>query len=76
MAPKTPQEIVDAIVRNLPDRTGKSLDQWVKLLKSRAAKKTRKERVVWLREKHGLGGPTATVIAAEAEGTSLAVRRW
>jgi hypothetical protein len=70
MSPKSPREMMDAISRNLPDRTGKSLEQWANLVKAKGPKAT-KERVDWLRKKHGLGGPTATVIVAAAEGRDL-----
>ena len=70
MAPKSPRAMFDAIVRNLPNRTGKSLEQWTRLVKTRGPK-TKAKRVEWLRSKHGLGGPTANVIAAEASGEDL-----
>ena len=71
MAPTSPREMLDAIARNLPKRTGKTLEQWAKLVKSKAPRST-KERVDWLRSEHGLGGPTASVIVAAAEGRDLA----
>ncbi len=58
---------MDAIERNLPERTGKTLAQWVALVK-RSGPRERPERVAWLRKEHGLGGATATLVAYAAEG--------
>jgi hypothetical protein len=48
-----------AIERNLPQRTGKTLRQWLALLKRQGPRK---------RREHGLGGATIMLIAAAAEG--------
>lgn len=66
--PKSPREMMGAIIRNLPERTGKSVEQWAQLVKSKGPKTT-KERIAWLRREHELGGPTAMVIVARAEGS-------
>jgi len=68
--PKSPKEMVDALVRNLPAKTGRTFDEWVKLTKAGPAT-TREERVAWLKSEHGLGTVTAIFIAAEAEGRSV-----
>jgi hypothetical protein len=68
--PKSPREMGDAIARNLPAKTGKTFEQWVKLTKAHPAS-TRKERITWLKSEHGLGSVTAMFIAAEAEGRSI-----
>ena len=68
--PMSPQEMFDALRRGMPSRTGRTVKQWVRLLKTRGPTGY-KERIAWLRKKHDLGGPTATVIAAEAEGRDL-----
>jgi len=65
--PKTPNEMMDAIERNLAARTGRTLAQWVALVKKEAPAE-RKKRIAWLRREHGLGGPTASVVAYAAEG--------
>jgi len=69
--PKSPKEMIDAIARNLPAKTGRTYEQWVDLTKKEGPA-TRKERIAWLKSKHGLGTVTATFIAAEAEGRSIA----
>jgi hypothetical protein len=68
--PKSPREMMEAIARNLPERTGRSLQEWARLVKAKGPKGT-KERVAWLRQEHQLGGPTAMVIVAEAESRDL-----
>jgi Domain of unknown function (DUF5655)/Domain of unknown function (DUF4287) len=65
--PTSPKDMMDAIERNLPARTGKTLAQWVALVK-RGGPRDRRERVAWLRKEHGLGGATAALVAYAAEG--------
>lgn len=65
--PTTPKDMMDAIERNLPAKTGKTLAQWAALAK-RDGPGDRKARVAWLRREHGLGGTTAMLIAYAAEG--------
>jgi hypothetical protein len=60
----------EAIRRNLPERTGRTFDEWVALAKQ-AGLAGRKETVAWLKSEHQLGMVTATFIAAEAEGKSI-----
>ncbi len=69
--PMSPREMFDALLRGMPARTGRTMKQWVHLLDLKGPKGYN-ERITWLRRKHDLGGPTATVIAAEAEGRDLA----
>lgn len=58
----SPTGMSEAVIRNLQGRTGKNLEQWV-----RVAKKSRltepKELRKWLKTEHGLGGTTCWVIA-------------
>ncbi|HEX9188545.1 MAG TPA: DUF5655 domain-containing protein [Vicinamibacteria bacterium] len=65
--PKTPAEMMDAIERNLPARTGKTLAQWAALVKKEGPTE-RKARTAWLRERHRLGGTAAMLVAYAAEG--------
>jgi hypothetical protein len=71
MSPKSPREMMETIIRNLPRRTGRTVDQWGKEVKAKGPKPTR-DRIQWLRTEHGLGGPTASVIVAASEGRDLA----
>jgi hypothetical protein len=68
--PKSPKEMGEAIVRNLPAKTGRTFEQWVALLKKEGPG-TRKARVAWLKSQHQLGTVTAMFIAAEAEGRGI-----
>jgi predicted transport protein len=60
--PQSPSEMRDAIVRNLPERTGRSLEQWIDMLHDGGPTGERKERVAWLKREHGLGHIQAGVI--------------
>jgi hypothetical protein len=57
----------------LQEKTGRSLDEWLALLKKSGAK-TEKERRAWLKSAHGLGMNTAWAIAgfAEPKGSQFA----
>lgn len=56
-----------AIVANLPEKTGRSLEAWLELLEQ-AAPGGEKERREWLKKEHGLGGTTAMLIAERSVG--------
>jgi predicted transport protein len=68
--PKSPKEMGEAIARNLPEKTGKTFDQWVAIARN-SGLANRKERIAWLKSEHKLGSVTAMFIAAEAEGRSI-----
>lgn len=59
--------MVQKWVETLPEKTGRSLDQWLALVKKEGPA-TEKERRVWLKESHGLGTNGASWIAERAEG--------
>jgi hypothetical protein len=54
-------------VETLKEKTGRSLDEWLKLLK-KSGPPTEKERREWLRSDHGLGTNTAWWLAERAGG--------
>jgi hypothetical protein len=54
-------------VAKLPEKTGKSLEQWIRLVKE-SGPPTEKERREWLKKEHGLGTNSAWWIAERAEG--------
>ncbi len=58
---------MQAVIANLKKNTGKTLEEWVRLVK-KAPAKTRRERMQWLKTTHGLGQTSAMVIAAALEG--------
>ena len=59
--------MVQKAIEDLPAKTGKSLDEWVKFIK-KSGPKTEKERREWLKTEHGLGTNYAGWLAARAEG--------
>ena len=50
----SPKEMEDAIIKNLRDRTGKSLNEWLKVL-SEENLSNKKEMKSCLKEKYNLG---------------------
>jgi len=54
-------------VATLKEKTGRSLEEWLALVK-RSGPKTEKERREWLKTEHGLGTNSAGWIAERAEG--------
>lgn len=59
------------MLANLPARTGRSLEQWVGLLRD-AGIDTEAAQTTWLRDQHKLGGGTIDMITSAARGRSLA----
>jgi hypothetical protein len=54
-------------IGELKQKTGRSLDEWLKYIK-KSGPKDEKERRAWLKEEHGLGTNTAWWLAERAEG--------
>ena len=54
-------------IEDLKQKSGRSLDEWMKYLKKNAPK-DEKERREWLKTEHGLGTNTARWLAERAEG--------
>jgi hypothetical protein len=54
-------------VASLKEKTGRSLEEWLKLIK-KSGPPTEKERRAWLKSEHGLGMNTAGWIVARAGG--------
>ena len=59
--------MVQKAIQDLPARTGRSLEQWIKFIK-KSGPKTEKERREWLKTEHGLGTNYAGWLAERAEG--------
>lgn len=57
----------EAYISNLPKRTGKTLEDWIQIVK-KSGPPTEKERREWLKSKHGLTTNYAGWIAERAEG--------
>lgn len=62
--------MVQKWVATLPEKTGRSLDEWLALIK-REGPATEKERRAWLKEKYSLGTNTASWLAERADGKGL-----
>jgi predicted transport protein len=52
----------DAMIRNLPQKTGRTLEQWAALVRADAPAGARKERIAWLQREHGLGHGYASFV--------------
>jgi hypothetical protein len=59
--------MVQDFIEKLPEKTGKSLDQWLALVRTEGPATT-KERRAWLKEVHKLGTNYAMWIVEQAEG--------
>lgn len=68
--PNSPQDMMRAVVANLPAKTGRDFESWLALTREQAiaAQGMRKTGAVlnWLKREYGLGHSTAFIIAAEA----------
>lgn len=62
--------MVQKWVETLPEKTGRSLDEWLALIQ-REGPPTEKERREWLKKEHRLGTNTAWWLAERAEGKGL-----
>jgi hypothetical protein len=60
-------EMTQKWVATLKEKTGRSLEEWLKLVK-KAGPPTEKQRREWLKKEHGLGTNSAWWIAERAEG--------
>jgi len=58
---------LQAVVANLPQKTGRSLDEWLALVKRQGPTESG-ELLEWLKGEHALGGTTAGLIAELAQG--------
>ncbi|MDX2002203.1 MAG: DUF5655 domain-containing protein [Chitinophagales bacterium] len=59
---KTPAEMEAAVLKNLPEKTGKSLEQWLELLQQTGIKDKKALRN-WLKESQGLGHVQAGILS-------------
>jgi hypothetical protein len=59
--------MVQKWIKELPEKTGRSLEEWLKLIKKEGPS-TEKERRDWLKKEHGLGTNSAWWLAEKAEG--------
>jgi len=59
--------MVQKAIQDLPAKTGRSLEEWLKFIR-KSGPKTEKERREWLKTEHGLGTNYAWWLAERAEG--------
>jgi hypothetical protein len=64
--PKGPEEMHAAIIGNVQEKTGRSLEEWLALINAYGAA-PRPERMEWLKTEHGLGHVTASRLLIEAD---------
>jgi hypothetical protein len=57
-------------VESLPEKTGRSLKQWITLVRKEGPKEE-KERIAWLKQVHGMGSNSAWWIAERAGARDL-----
>jgi hypothetical protein len=62
--------MVQKWIAELPEKTGKSLEQWLEFIKKNGPANEKEQRA-WLKEKHGLGTNTAWWLAERASGTDM-----
>ena len=64
MAGSSPEQMAQKMIDNLPDKTGKTLDQWLKIVKKQKPEK-HGEIVKFLKTEHSVGHGFASLIAHE-----------
>lgn len=62
--PKSPQEMMEAIIRNLPKNTGKTFDEWILIAKSSGLTESN-QLSSCLKTEHGHGSIQAKVVASK-----------
>lgn len=65
-APKSPREMMLAVITNMKEKTGRTLEEWVTFVRKNGPA-TRKEQMAWLKGEHGVGHVTASIIVGEVE---------
>ena len=63
-------KMVQGWIERLPEKTGKTLDQWVEIVQ-KDGPATEKERREWLKQVHGFGTNHAWWLAERADGKAL-----
>jgi hypothetical protein len=67
--PTSPAEMMAAIILNLPEKTGKDIEEWKTIVRADkvAQLASRKDKIAYLQRKYGLGHGQAQTILWEAE---------
>ena len=66
MASAAHDKKVQGMIANLPENTGKTLAQWIRIV-ARAPCETDAERAAWLKQEHGLGHFQARLVVGQIE---------
>ena len=64
--PLSPREMEAAVIKNLPARTGKTLEEWVDFVKQNAPA-DKAARLDWLKDEHKLGHVQASIILGRVD---------
>src|SRR5438128_4996562 len=65
--PKSPGEMVATVKANMPEKTGKTFEQWVTIAKAEGPS-TAKECYAWLKKQYGLPHLSAQIVADKVAG--------
>ena len=65
--PKSPGEMIATVKANMPQKTGKTFEQWVAIAKARGAASAN-ECYSWLKMEHGLPHLSAKIVADKVSG--------
>ncbi len=65
MASASHDKKVQGMIANLPEKTGKTLAQWIRVL-AKCPAATDAERAAWLKKEHGLGHFQARLVVSQA----------
>jgi hypothetical protein len=65
--PKSPGEMIAAVKANMPEKTGKTFEQWVEIAVAEGPA-TAKECYTWLKKQHGVPHLSAQIIADKVAG--------
>ncbi len=66
MASASHTKTVQGMIANLPEKTGKTLAQWIRIV-ARSPAATDAERAAWLEKEHGLGHFQARLVVSQAK---------
>jgi Domain of unknown function (DUF4287) len=66
-----PDEMDAAITRNMAQKTGRTLEEWLALLEAAGPIGTAGDTARWLKTNHGLGHFVARIVARQAVGNSI-----
>lgn len=66
MASASHEKKIQGMIANLPEKTGKTLAQWIRIA-AKAPVASDADRAAWLEKEHGLGHFQARLVVSEAK---------